>query len=297
MSNNIKVTVFTPTYNRGYIIGKLYYSLLNQTCKDFEWLVIDDGSNDNTQELIEEYIDEGKIPIRYKKVKNGGKCRAINKGVALSEACLFYIVDSDDYLPPNAIERILYWESTIIEKKDFAGVAGNRGNYAGKIWGTTFTGESMDCTSLDAKKRNVSGDKAEVYYTDLLRKYPFPEIEGERYIPLDYVWLGIAYDGYKLRWFNEVIYCGEYLEDGLTNKYQELLDRNPKGYAIYKNKECLYLNYRYKQKINSYYQYYTRFKDRLLVKEIAANLHISEWKMYLIIFRFKVRDLIKGKSY
>ena len=124
----MKITVFTPTYNRGYAIEKLYRSLQRQSFKDFEWLIVDDGSTDNSEELIKNWIcEENDFPIRYYKQENGGKCRAINRGLDLACGKLFFTVDSDDYLTDNALERINYWENTIANQPGFCGVAGNRG--------------------------------------------------------------------------------------------------------------------------------------------------------------------------
>ena len=99
------VTIFTPTYNRAYIIGKLYGSLLEQTDRNFEWLIVDDGSTDNTRELIGSFIREDRISIRYFRQENGGKHRAINRGVREAAGELFFIVDSDDQLTPEAVAR------------------------------------------------------------------------------------------------------------------------------------------------------------------------------------------------
>ena len=101
--SEIIITVFTPTYNRAYMIDKLYDSLCLQTCKDFEWIVVDDGSVDNTEELIQNFIQENKIHIVYYKQKNQGKHIAINKGVELAKGELFFIVDSDDILPKDSL--------------------------------------------------------------------------------------------------------------------------------------------------------------------------------------------------
>ena len=106
----MKITVFTPTYNRAYIIENLYRSLQRQTVKDFEWLVIDDGSTDNTQELFDKWIsEENAFPIRYYKQRNGGKCRAINRALDLAQGELFFTVDSDDYLTKDALEKVMRW--------------------------------------------------------------------------------------------------------------------------------------------------------------------------------------------
>ena len=118
------ITVFTPTYNRGYIIKQLYDSLILQSYKDFEWLVIDDGSTDDTEELFKSFIAEQKLNIHYLKIENGGKHRAINKGVILAQGKYFFIVDSDDYLHNNALERIYFYTKQIEDDKTFAGVCG-----------------------------------------------------------------------------------------------------------------------------------------------------------------------------
>ncbi|MGL4338606.1 MAG: glycosyltransferase [Turicibacter sp.] len=233
LDGKIKVTVFTPTFNRAYRLDKLYNSLREQTCFDFEWLVIDDGSTDDTSQLFDEWInDENKFGITYLKVKNGGKHRAINKGTELAKGKLFFIVDSDDYLVGNAIERVIYWESTIENKNNFAGVSGNRGYSNNEIIGQTFVGEYIDGTSLEREQLNITGDKAEVFYTHVLQNYKFPEIEGENFITENVVWNHIAYDGYKIRWFNEITYITEYLDDGLTKNAYSIALKNPKGYQL-----------------------------------------------------------------
>lgn len=118
------LTVFTPTYNRAYIIKNVYDSLVLQTEKNFEWLVIDDGSSDNTEELIKSLIEEKKIHIRYEKKENGGQHTALNRAIEEARGKMLMIVDSDDYLKPNAVERVLYWENTINDKGKYAGVSG-----------------------------------------------------------------------------------------------------------------------------------------------------------------------------
>ena len=171
----MRITVFTPTFNRGYIIEKLYESLKNQTFKEFEWLVIDDGSNDNTEEIFDKINKNNDFfKVRYYKKENGGKHRAINQGVELAEGELFFIVDSDDQLTSYALEYIDKWEKSIENKKKFAGLAGNKGKNIDDIWGTTFNGKYIDCTSLERNKNNITGDKAEVFYTCLLYTSPSP---------------------------------------------------------------------------------------------------------------------------
>ena len=126
MDYTCKITVFTPTYNRAYIIENLYQSLRKQTYTDFEWLVVDDGSADNTQELFEGWQQEDNpFPIRYVKQENGGKCRAINHGLKLARGELFFTVDSDDYLTDDALEKILRWEAELPKDENFCGFSAN----------------------------------------------------------------------------------------------------------------------------------------------------------------------------
>ena len=226
------ITVFTPTYNRAHTILRLYNSLLRQTYKDFEWLVIDDGSTDDTGNLFRELIFEHKLNIRYYKVENGGKHRAINKALNLADGDIFFIVDSDDYLVDNALERIVYWFDTIEsenEKRNFAGVSGLKGKPTGQLVGTTFQGDYKDARYAERIKYKIFGDKAEAYYTDIIRKYRFPEFEGENHVAMSVVWAAIGGDGYKLRYFNEVIYICEYLQDGITKSSLSRRRKNIKG--------------------------------------------------------------------
>ena len=228
------VTIFTPLYNRADIVENLYNSLKRQTVKDFEWLVIDDGSTDNPKEKFDVWIKENNgFDIRFYRVENGGKHRAINKGVKLAKGELFFISDSDDYLPDNAIELVEKIDSGIEDKTGFAGFSGIIKSPSGELFGTTFDGDYIDATSLDRGEYGVSGDKSEVMYTEVMKKYPFPEIENENFITEDIVWSRMAADGYKIRWTNEFIYVAEYLEDGLTMQGREKFRKNPIGYTMY----------------------------------------------------------------
>lgn len=231
------VTVFTPTYNRAARIGKLYESLLAQTVKDFEWIVINDGSTDETEELFSEWMKkENGFPIEYLKVENGGKHRAINRAVLMAHSDAFFIVDSDDWLLPDAVEKAQRWFSEIADDPSFAGVSGLKGegdanNPVGGFG--SFEGEYVDCTNLQRHLYNLRDDKAEIYKASVLKNYPFPEYEGENFVPEPVVWDHIARDGMKLRWYNEVIYICEYLEDGLSYSGNRKFMENPKGFLTY----------------------------------------------------------------
>lgn len=221
------ITVFTPTYNRAYIIENLYKSLQRQTFKDFEWLVIDDGSTDNTEELFASWTNEISFPIRYIKQENGGKHRAINRGVKEANGELFFIVDSDDYLREDAVETILEQYNNIRNDNSFAGVCGLKCYADGtKVGGGEDFG-ILDCTSLEFRyKYKMKGDMAEVLRTDVLREFPFPEIDGEKFCPEAVLFNRIA-QKYKLRYFYENLYVCDYLPDGLTAKITRIRMQSP----------------------------------------------------------------------
>lgn len=215
------ITIFTPTYNRGYTLNKCYESLCRQNFKDFEWLIIDDGSSDNTEEIINRFSDEKLITIRYYKQENQGKHVAINYGVSLAQGELFFIVDSDDYLTENALE-IIEKNWVEVDDKDIVGIGG-RCKFINSINKPfNFKGDYHD---QDAVKFNLvennNQDKAEVFTTNIMRKYPFPVIKGEKFMTEAVVWYKMAEDGYKLRWINQDLYVAEYQDDGLTkNAYK-----------------------------------------------------------------------------
>ncbi len=216
------ISIFTPTYNRSYILETLYNSISQQTSRDFEWLIVDDGSTDNTEELVKAFIYEQKITIRYIKQLNGGKHRAINRGVQEAQGELFFIVDSDDYLTVDALERILFHYDKIKNDFSFVGVSGLRTYPNGKKVGGEYDFGILDCNSLDFRfKYKIKGDMAEVFRTEILREFPFPDINGEFFCAESTVWNRIA-QKYKLRYFYEKIYFCDYLPDGLTSKITKL---------------------------------------------------------------------------
>lgn len=231
-----RITVFTPAYNRGYTLGRLADSLLAQTNHHFDWLVIDDGSQDNTEEIIKSYIDnDPPFKITYQKIKNGGKQRAINRAVKQIESEFTFIVDSDDFLTEEAIDKVLQWTDNL--PAGVAGVAGVRANgvYRPIAGEPSFDGDYVEITNLERKLYNMQADMAEVYRTSILKKYPFKVWEGETFVPESTVWNQIALDGYPLRWYKDIIYVCEYLDDGLTKGSWNLLKKNPMGYAMMYN--------------------------------------------------------------
>lgn len=213
---SLALTVFTPTYNRAYLLRRVYESLSVQTFTDFEWLVIDDGSTDNTEGLIYSFISENRINIRYIKTKNGGKHRAMNLAAKAANGELFYILDSDDYLYSNALEIIQEQYKKIKNDQSYAGLWGIRTHpNEQKIGKGSFS--TIDSTYLAFRyKYKISGDMAEVLKTNVLREFPFPDIEGEKFCSEGLIWTRIA-QKYKTHFFYKKICICEYLEDGLTS--------------------------------------------------------------------------------
>lgn len=231
------ITVFTPTYNRAHTLNQLYQSLLQQDCYDFEWLVINDGSTDHTDTLFKKWLNKkNPFPIRYYAIKNGGKQRAINQALQLAQGEYFFIVDSDDSLLPHAITFIQNAFKSLPKDDSFIGISGIKGGLDGKPLHRTPSIDStigyVDANNLERMKYGLQADMAETFYTEKIQKYTFPVWEGENFTPEAVVWDQMALDGYKLRWYNQVIYLCEYQEDGLTRSSWKLLKNNPMGYAM-----------------------------------------------------------------
>lgn len=237
------VSIFTPSYNRAFILSKLFESLKRQTCKDFEWVIVDDGSSDGTEELVcgferfEEFEGFERFPIRYFKQENGGKHRAINRGVREARGKLFIIVDSDDQLTPDAVEWIIkQWKDIVTIdgwKHRFAGLSGIRITPNGKKIGGDADFGTIDANAMEIReKHHVHGDLAEVFRTEVLRQFPFPEFEGERFCPEALVWFRIA-QKYQMRFVHHGIYVCDYLPDGLTAKIVQVRHRSPLASMTY----------------------------------------------------------------
>lgn len=225
--SQLLITVFTPTYNREQLLTRLFNSLREQTFKDFEWLIVDDGSTDNTHDVAQKFVEEGIVPIKYVFKRNGGKHRAINEGVKHAKGELFFIVDSDDMLPPDALKRVAEVYGQIKDDRNYGGVAGVDAYPDGGIVGSGLPASVIDCNSIDIRtKYHVTGDLSEVFRTDVMREFPFPEIEGEKFCPEVLVWNRIARK-YKLRYFNEAIYIAEYQPEGLTARIVEIRMKSP----------------------------------------------------------------------
>lgn len=306
MAYNYKITLFTPTYNRAYIINRLYESIQRQTFRDFEWIVYDDGSTDNTEELVQKWInDKNDFPIRFYKGKNGGKCRATNRALEVADGEIFFTIDSDDYLTDDACEKINGWMESIRDLKDYCGIVANRGQTPTETRNTTWRDDPnspwyqkpyRDATFLErypeATDYPLDGERAEVFWTDIFKRYPYPEFEGENFITPCIPWNRMAHDGYKIRVFEDIIWIWEYLEDGLTIKGAfNRFYNNPKGYFLSHTEKAKFLKYPIKKRIKMYYNFYCDFHDRLTLRQIAeySNTPILYYQVFKLYYSVRHR--------
>lgn len=232
------LTIFTPAYNRAHTLGRTYESLLRQTCKDFEWLVVDDGSTDNTRECVEGFIAENKIPIRYIWQENQGMHGAHNTAYRNISTELNVCIDSDDWMPDDAVEKILaFWNRYGSDK--YAGLIGLDQTEDGQVIGTRFPEGMQETTLQGFYAAGGKGDKKIVYCTDIVKRYPeYPLFEGERYVGLAYKYMLIDKD-YKLLTLNEPLVTVEYQLDGSSYNMYNQYWRNPKGFSFFRKTEMV----------------------------------------------------------
>lgn len=281
-----KLTILTPTYNRAAYLKKLYLSLVQQTEQEFEWLVVDDGSTDETQELLGSFARENKVRMRCLRQENGGKHRALNYGIAQINTELTFIVDSDDFLPENAVQTILryhekYYQSfleSVEDKNDtsvkLCGYSFLRAHADGKVNTAYFPENELIGTYRDVRiNGGIGGDKAEVFYTKILRQFPFPEFEGEKFLPEDLVWMQMS-GPYQMVHINENVYICDYLEDGLTRTGRRMKIYSPRGMML---RSRIYLEdsgvrLRTRLKMMLLYQIYGRIAGETL-RELGREVH------------------------
>ena len=226
------LTIFTPAYNRAYSLHLCYESLLKQSCKDFKWLIIDDGSTDNTKDLVESWQkkDNG-FEIQYEYKENGGMHTAHNLAYQLINTELNVCIDSDDYVADEAVKKIVdFWRKNGSDK--YAGIIGLDATFDNKIIGNDFP-KGLKATTLSGYYANGGkGDKKLVYKTEIIKKYPeYPVFEGEKYVGLNYKYL-LCDQEYELLVLNEVLCNVEYQIDGSSMNMFKQYVNNPKGFAF-----------------------------------------------------------------
>lgn len=260
-----KLTIFTPTYNRAYCLHQCYESLKKQTSKDFIWLIIDDGSTDNTKELVNKWRTEKIIEIHYHFQKNIGMHGAHNTAYELINTELNVCIDSDDYMPNQAVEKIINtWDK--YGDETMSGIIGLDADPNGKIIG------SMLPTNLDSStlfnlyyKFEVTGDKKLVYRTELTRQFPYPIFENEKYVGLAYKYYMLD-QKFKMLLLNEILCVVEYLSDGSSLNMFKQYRKNPKGFSFYR-KELMKLSFTSQ-----------KFKFKQAIHFVSSNLMVKNWR-------------------
>lgn len=261
------ITVFTPTFNRAFCLHQVYESLLRQTNPKFKWLVIDDGSSDNTEEIVNDWIKEGKIKIVYIYQENQGMHGVYNTAYKNIDTELNICIDSDDYLADNTIDLIhRKWEE--YGSNQYAGLVGLDAKFSGKIIGSRFP-ESLNSSSLEDlyHKHKVPGDKKLVYRTEVVRSYPeYPLFEGENFVPHGSLFVQIDKD-YELLCLNEILVYVEYLEDGSSRNIFKQYRRHPKGF-------------RYSRLIQMKYSKYWKVKLKNMVHLVSCHIQLKDWNIF-----------------
>ena len=232
------LTIFTPAYNRAHTLPRTYESLLQQDCKDFIWMIIDDGSSDHTAELVQNWMNQDNgFEICYIYKENGGMHTAHNTAYESITTELNVCIDSDDKLAIGAVRKILEkWNQ--VKDKGYAGIIGLDADFDGSIIGQPFNEGLTETTLVGYYAAGGSGDKKLVYRTDVINQYPpYPVFEGEKYVALAYKYRLID-QKYKLAVLNEVLCNVEYQPDGSSNSMLRQYVKNPKGFAFWR-KVCM----------------------------------------------------------
>ena len=232
------LTIFTPSYNRAHTLYRTYKSLLKQNCRDFLWLIVDDGSTDNTKDIVKSWQNKDNgFEIRYIYKENGGMHTAHNTAYENIDTLLNVCIDSDDCLADNAIEKILdKWET--IKDSGYAGIIGLDADFNGNVIGVGFPKNMSETTLFEYYANGGKGDKKLVYRTDIINKYPpYPVFENEKYVALAYKYRLIDQD-YKLSVLNDVLCNVEYQPDGSSSSMYKQYINNPKGFAFWR-KICM----------------------------------------------------------
>ncbi len=242
-----QLTVFTPSYNRAHLLPDLYKSPLRQSYKDFIWLIVDDGSNDGTAGLVKSWIEKNEIEIKYEYQNNQGMHGAHNTAYRVIETELNVCIDSDDFMPDDAVDKALkLWKDK--GNKALAGIVALDATKDGEIIGTKLP-ENETITLCQYYAKGGTGDKKLVYRTEVIKQYPeYGIYEGERLVPLSSKYVLIDQD-FQLLVLNEVLCVVEYQEDGSSGTIFKQYKQSPKGFAEARRITM---------------QYGLRFKDRFM---------------------------------
>jgi len=246
-SNKYTFTIFIPTYNRAHTLPRALESIQKQTYRDFEVVIVDDGSTDGSEKLIKEWIKRSQFTITYIWQPNQGKHAAHNAGAAHAKGSFYITLDSDDMLAPQALEIFKsYWDDIPeSERQYYAGIEGLCAHLDdGRIEGDSFPEDIFDSNFLEIRKRyGIRGDKKNAIRTELVKQNPYPRFEGERHFRPGLLWEHLAHD-YKFRYINKVVQIIEFQPAGLSSDRLALRTSSPRGFHYY-----------FLESVNHHYQY------------------------------------------
>jgi len=293
------ITIFTATYNRAPLLLNLFESIKDQSYKNFEWVIVDDGSMDNTEEVVLAMKEQASFNIIFHKQINQGKHIAINKGVTLANGDAFFIVDSDDKLPENSLEIVNNQFAKVAKETTIAGIVGLKCYFDKTTVGSTHLTDSVICSTIDYRyKYKVKGDRAEVLKTEILKEYLFPKYGDEKFVPESIVWNRIA-KKYRMLFFNKNIYECEYLEDGLSANSLRLRRKYPKGilnlYAEQGQIKEIGILYRFRTYIN-FWRFYLCDSESLLGNLKLISTQYISFLFFPLGFLFYLKDSITIKK-
>ena len=300
MNNDQKVTitVFTPLYNREKTIYKVYESLCKQSCWDFEWLVINDGSSDGSGVIMENILKDHHCPfhITYLSKENEGLMRTINKAIDLSRGILLFRLDSDDFALPEAIQTVLMNYRLIKEDDSICSITFLSEKYNGKINGFhPFKEVRISNFSAYRDKYKATGDRAEVMKVDVFRKFKFPEIEGEKFCPEGLIWNRIARQ-YDTVYIPKPIYVKGDCDDSITSNVYQYLKCNSRGTSLYYKEIALNTNFSYRYRVVNAIKYYRYavFAGESIFGVMRFSVFLVAFPLGMIVFIF---DWIKNMRY
>ena len=292
------LTIFTPSYNRAYTLHKCYESLKKQSNKDFLWLIIDDGSTDNTKELVDSWIDENIIEIKYHYQNNQGMHGAHNTAYELMDTELNVCIDSDDYMPDDAVEKIIdFWKKN--KRDDLAGIIALDAYEDGNVIGQKFPDDMKETTLFEVNNiHKIPGDKKLVYRTELTKEYPYPLFEGEKYVGLAYKYYKLD-EKYKLATLNEVLCIVEYLEDGSSRNMLNQYRKNPRGFAFYrienmKNSRASW-KFKFKESIHYVASSLIAKNKKFLLETPKKGMAIASLPLGVILYGYIMKNTSKIK--
>jgi glycosyltransferase involved in cell wall biosynthesis len=277
-------TVFTPTFNRAHTLPRVYAALERQTFRDFEWLIVDDGSTDDTAALVTGWQAQAAFPIRYVWQENGGKHVAVNHGVRVARGRLFLFLDSDNACVPEALERLnFHWESIpAAQRRSFSAVSSLAQDTSGRIIGSRFPADPTDSDSFEIRYRyGITGEKWGFHRTDVLKEFPYPVFPGEKTMPESFLWNRIAVK-YKTRYVNEPLEIYHQTPNSWSRHSACIRASSPKGTHLYLSELIPRSSSMPPRTTLRTYANYVRFSYHAAVPEKAQLASVPSWWWWML---------------